>query len=48
MGYCKEGPALVTYPQSIWYKYSNQKDIDEIIAYFIIGDSMIKHLAIKE
>ncbi len=31
LGRCKEGPALVIYPEGIWYTYQTFADLDEII-----------------
>ncbi|MCK7498113.1 MAG: (2Fe-2S) ferredoxin domain-containing protein [Comamonadaceae bacterium] len=28
---CREGPAIVVYPEGVWYRYANQGDVDEII-----------------
>lgn len=36
---CELGPAIVIYPEGIWYTYRNKKDIDEIIEkHLIVGD----------
>ena len=31
LGRCAEGPAIVIYPEGVWYTYQNKADIDEII-----------------
>jgi (2Fe-2S) ferredoxin len=28
---CAEGPTIVVYPEGVWYTYTGQADIDEII-----------------
>lgn len=28
---CSEGPAVVVYPEGVWYSYVDEHDIDEII-----------------
>ena len=31
LGRCPEGPCLVIYPEGVWYRYTTEADIDEII-----------------
>jgi (2Fe-2S) ferredoxin len=31
LGLCEKGPVAVIYPEGVWYSYSDQSDIDEII-----------------
>lgn len=28
---CNQGPTIVVYPEGVWYRYADQRDIDEII-----------------
>ena len=39
---CKKGPLMVIYPEGIWLKVTNKKDIDLII------EKYIKHKTIKK
>ena len=36
LGRCSVGPSLVIYPEGVWYKYSSNEDIDEIIAVHLV------------
>ena len=41
---CYEGPLMVIYPQGIWYRYSSQEDIDEIISNHLLKGEIVKRL----
>ena len=43
---CEEGPAVVIYPDNIWYKYETKDDIDEIITSHIVNDKIVQRLKI--
>ena len=46
---CEFGPAIVIYPQNIWYTGITIEDVDEIFEKSIIGDGIVDHIApIKE
>ncbi len=39
LGRCAEGPVAVVYPEGVWYSYSSQDDLDEIIdGHLVKGD----------
>ena len=44
---CKRGPLMVIYPQGVWLKVTNKKDIDLIIENYIKKDKLIKKLLIS-
>jgi len=46
LGFCAQGPALVIYPEGVWYTYHNKADIDEIIQEHIIGGKLVSRLLI--
>ncbi len=46
LGRCDEGPLLVIYPDNVWYRYTTQQDIDEIIAEHVQANRIVAHLAI--
>ena len=48
LGRCSEGPALVIYPQQIWYTYQNKHDIDDIIEHDILHDQRVKRLLLPQ
>ncbi|BAW79492.1 Fe2-S2-type ferredoxin [Candidatus Nitrosoglobus terrae] len=43
---CAQGPAIVVYPEGIWYSYTNHKDIDEIISEHLINGRPVVRLRI--
>jgi (2Fe-2S) ferredoxin len=43
---CDEGPVMVVYPEAVWYRYVDQKDIDEIIDQHLIGGDPVERLRI--
>lgn len=44
LGRCEIGPALVVYPDAIWYSYANRDDIEEIIQQHLIGGRVVERL----
>ena len=44
---CKRGPLMVIYPEGVWLKVTNKKDIDLIIENYIKKDKLIKKLLIS-
>ncbi|MEW5755228.1 MAG: (2Fe-2S) ferredoxin domain-containing protein [Pseudomonadota bacterium] len=43
---CNEGPAIVIYPEGIWYTYIDQEDIDEIITRHLQHGEVVERLRI--
>lgn len=43
---CSEGPLLVIYPQGIWYRFIDEKDIDEIIESHILAGKPVERLLV--
>jgi len=43
---CSDGPVLVIYPQSVWYTYVDQEDIDEIIHEHLMHGRIVERLRI--
>lgn len=43
---CEHGPAMVIYPQNIWYGGVQLKDIHQIVEESILDDKIIDRLAI--
>lgn len=41
---CSEGPALVIYPDGIWYRYHTMQDIDEIIEQHVLNGQIVERL----
>ena len=43
---CDEGPAMVIYPEEVWYHYESEADIDEIIAEHLQNGRVVERLRI--
>jgi ferredoxin-NADP reductase len=41
---CELGPAMVIYPEAVWYTYSSRADIDEILERHIVGGERVERL----
>jgi len=46
MDRCASGPTMVVYPEGVWYRYTDQKDIDEIIDSHLIHGKAVERLRI--
>ena len=44
---CEHGPVLVVYPEGVWYRYSTQSDVEEILRSHIIGGVKVERLAVS-
>ncbi len=45
---CELGPAMVVYPEGIWYHYENTEDIDEILEKHIVEGNPVERLLLKD
>lgn len=45
---CELGPVLVVYPDAIWYRYTDQQDIDRIIEEHLIGGKPVAELMLAD
>ncbi|QQP89433.1 (2Fe-2S) ferredoxin domain-containing protein [Skermanella rosea] len=41
---CELGPALVIYPEGVWYTFASQEDIDEILQTHVIEGGRVERL----
>ena len=41
---CEMGPVMVIYPEGIWYTFSNEEDIDEIVRSHIMRGKVVERL----
>lgn len=41
---CALGPVLVIYPDSVWYTYQSEADIDEIIESHLLNGKLVERL----
>lgn len=46
LGRCKRGPCLVIYPEAVWYTYTSQDDLDEIIQTHLLDGRVVERLLI--
>lgn len=46
MNRCDQGPVIVVYPEGIWYTYTNEKDLDEIIEEHLRHGRVVERLKI--
>jgi (2Fe-2S) ferredoxin len=44
---CELGPAMVIYPQGIWYTYTTTQDIDDILQGQFIDGTLVHRLLLK-
>lgn len=45
---CRLGPCLVVYPEAVWYRYADERDIDEIVETHLIGGMVVERLRIAD
>lgn len=43
---CSEGPILVVYPDGVWYRYRDERDLDEIIEEHLLRGRPVDRLRI--
>ncbi len=43
---CEEGPTVVIYPEAVWYRYADERDIDEIIERHLRQGQIVERLKI--
>jgi (2Fe-2S) ferredoxin len=48
MDRCTEGPAMVIYPEAVWYTYIDRSDIDEIVREHLIGGRVVERLRLHD
>ena len=44
LGRCSDGPNLLIYPEGVWYTFTNQADIDEIIDLHLLKGQIVDRL----
>lgn len=48
MDRCAQGPCIAVYPEAVWYTYSAQSDIDEIITSHLVEGRIVERLRIPD
>lgn len=43
---CEQGPVIVVYPESVWYTYVDEEDVDEIIEEHLLNGRVVERLRI--
>ena len=43
---CEQGPVCVVYPESTWYTYIDEMDIDEIVESHLVNGKVVDRLKI--
>jgi (2Fe-2S) ferredoxin len=44
---CEMGPTMVIYPDGVWYTYSTEADIDEILARHVVKGVIVERLLLR-
>lgn len=44
---CELGPTMVIYPQGVWYTYSSEADIDEILRRYVMKGTPVERLLLR-
>jgi (2Fe-2S) ferredoxin len=47
LGRCRTGPAMVIYPEGVWYGYRSDADIDEIIETHLVRGEIVTRLLLN-
>ena len=45
---CELGPAMVVYPEGVWYQYHCKQDVDEILESHILNDQPVIRLMLRD
>lgn len=45
---CELGPAMVIYPEGVWYRYETDADIEEILARHVVRGERVERLMIRD
>jgi (2Fe-2S) ferredoxin len=48
VGFCSIGPAVLVYPEGVWYAQVAPKDVSEIIEAHLENGEIVERLALKE
>lgn len=44
---CEEGPAIVIYPEGVWYSCKSKTDIDRVIEEHLLGGKVVESLCMR-
>lgn len=48
VGFCSIGPAVIVYPEGVWYAQVSPEDVDEIIDEHLVQGRIVERLALIE
>jgi len=46
VGFCSVGPAVIVYPEGVWYAQVSVDDVDEVVDEHLIGGRVVDRLAL--
>jgi (2Fe-2S) ferredoxin len=46
VGFCSIGPAVLVYPEGVWYAQVTKEDVIEIVEEHLIGQKIVKRLSL--
>lgn len=44
---CELGPTMVIYPEGVWYRYENERDLDEILEVHVKNGGRVDRLMLE-
>lgn len=44
---CEHGPTMVIYPEGVWYTYTTEEDVEEILRRHVIGGKRVERLLLN-
>lgn len=47
LGRCEEGPAMVIYPDEVWYTYVDNEDLDQIFNDHLVAGKVVERLRLR-
>ena len=47
LGRCPSGPVIGIYPANIWYRYADERDIDELVEKHFVAGAIVDRLRVE-
>ncbi|MCK7575382.1 MAG: (2Fe-2S) ferredoxin domain-containing protein [Chromatiales bacterium] len=48
LGRCVDGPAIVVYPDAVWYTYADERDLEEILSEHLKAGRVVERLRLPD
>jgi len=48
LGRCEEGPAMVVYPDGVWYRCESREDVDEVLQSHLVKGVPVARLLLSD